>query len=313
MATDEERNRIAGLIDKHGPEKFMQAFLNAHPRQADRIQGVISERGLPEAARMLFNYQPRVASRRVPGSATPSNALSPGAGLPVRQTAGVGASPAAPTPQGAGVTEQLSRQLGPGLPGASTGLQATGVAQSAPPQVAPVLGPQQPATVQGPPSPPDATHDVYSMFDRVAEMSTQAGVPMHLLMGMIKQESRFDPKAVSSAGAKGLIQMMPGTARDRGLHVSAEQDDRLMPLRNLEAGLAQMNWLKEHYAPGDVKSWLAAYNAGHTRLRNDAWKRMKEPREYANKVTSFAEEYRLDPTLMAKDFLLLFNNIKGGR
>ncbi|UCD07253.1 MAG: hypothetical protein JSW41_05525, partial [Candidatus Aenigmatarchaeota archaeon] len=79
---------------------------------------------------------------------------------------------------------------------------------------------------------------------------------------------------------------------------------------NLEAGLAHMKWLKDNYTPGNIQSWLAAYNAGHTRLRNDAWKRMKEPREYANKVTSYAKAYQASPSLMAQDFLTMFNNIK---
>jgi len=307
---DQERKRIAGLIDQYGAENFMQAFLKAHPRQADRIQSVIDERGLPEAARMLFNYQPRVESRRVPGSAAPTlpNPLNTGAGTAVSQTLGVGASPSGPESPRAGGTEQLSRQLRP-RPGAATGLRASVGFQDA--DALPVQGPPLPA--QGAPPPPDATHDVYAMFDRVAQMSQASGVPMPLLMGMIKQESQFDPAAVSRAGAKGLIQMMPDTARDRGLHVSAEQDDRLTPLRNLEAGLDHMKWIQDNFQPTDVKSWLAAYNAGHTRLRNDAWKRMKEPTEYANKVTSFAKEYQTDPTLMAKDFLMLFNNIKGVR
>jgi len=307
--TDEERNRIAGLIDKHGPENFMQAYLKVHPRQADRIQQVIGERGLPEAARMLFNYQPRAESRRVPGGVASTNPLATGAGTTVSQTLGVGAGPRGPESPRAGGTEQLSRQLRP-RPGAATGLRASVGFQDA--DALPVQGP--PLPTQGPPPPPpDATHDVYAMFDRIAQMSQSSGVPMPLLMGMIKQESRFDPAAVSPAGAKGLIQMMPATARDRGLHVSAEQDDRLTPLRNLEAGLEHMKWIQDNFSPADVSSWLAAYNAGHTRLRNDAWKRMKEPREYANKVTSFAKEYQLDPTLMAKDFLMLFNNIKGVR
>lgn len=307
--TDEERARIAGMIDKHGPEKFMQAYLNIHPRQADRIQQVIGQHGLPEAARMLFNYQPDIPSTRVPGSAIPTNPQATGVGQPVGESIGVGARPGGLESPRAGGLEQTSRQLAPSLPNAATGLQAS--LNPIDPLQAALQQPQAP--VQQPTAAPDPTHDIYSMFDAVSKMSKEAGVPVQLLMGMIKQESQFHPAAVSHAGAKGLIQLMPDTARDRGLNVSAAQDDRLMPLRNLQAGLDQMKWLKENYSPKNVQSWLAAYNAGHTRLRNDAWKRMKEPREYANKVTSYAKEYSEDPTLMAKDFLQLFNNIKGVR
>lgn len=301
--TDEERSKIAGMIDKYGPDQFMKSYINQHPRQADRIQQVIGENGIQDAVRMLFNYQPQPeAGGRVPGSAVPTNPRATGVGMPAREAMGVGAAPSTEPGPRRGVTEALSRQLPSSLPQATTGLE---------PRMAPIsdLG-SAAGAAQAPGLPPEPTHDVYAMFDRVAQMSKEAGVPMPLLMGMIKQESQFDPAAVSGVGARGLIQMMPDTARDRGLHVSAQQDERLTPLRNLEAGLSHMKWLKDNYAPGNVQSWLAAYNAGHTRLRNDAWKRMKEPREYANKVSSYAKAYSADPALMAKDFLMLFNNMK---
>ena len=155
----------------------------------------------------------------------------------------------------------------------------------------------------------DPTQDVYALFDTFSSMAKKSRVPLPVLMGMIKQESRFDPGARSKVGARGLLQLMQDTATDRGLAVTTETDERLDPVRNIEAGLAHMEWLRDNYSPGNLKSWLAAYNAGHTRLKDDRWKKMKEPRDYANSVAKFATEYMKNPQLLAKDFLTLYQNI----
>lgn len=78
-----------------------------------------------------------------------------------------------------------------------------------------------------------------------------------LLAALVRHESAFDRYAVSRKGARGLMQLMPATARRFGV----EEHEIFEPERNLEAGSSYLRWLLEHF-DGDVARALAAYNAG---------------------------------------------------
>jgi peptidoglycan DL-endopeptidase CwlO len=84
--------------------------------------------------------------------------------------------------------------------------------------------------------------------------SAQSGVPASLLAAVAKQESGYDPSAVSSAGAEGLMQLMPSTAAGLGV-------DAFDPAQAID-GAAQLlgGYLKQYN--GSVPLTLAAYNAG---------------------------------------------------
>jgi soluble lytic murein transglycosylase-like protein len=75
-----------------------------------------------------------------------------------------------------------------------------------------------------------------------------------LVHSVIQVESNYNPYAISSAGARGLMQLMPGTAREFGVSNSFD------PQQNIEAGVKYLKYLKDLYQ--DDRLALAAYNAG---------------------------------------------------
>jgi soluble lytic murein transglycosylase-like protein len=89
----------------------------------------------------------------------------------------------------------------------------------------------------------------------VESASTKHGVPSELLRAVIVQESGFRPCSVSSRGAIGLMQLMPGTSEQLGVN------DALEPDENVDAGTRLLKTLIERYG-GDLNRVLGPYNAG---------------------------------------------------
>jgi soluble lytic murein transglycosylase-like protein len=98
----------------------------------------------------------------------------------------------------------------------------------------------------------------------VASAAAMQGVDDRLLAALTWTESGFRPGAVSHAGAAGLTQLMPGTARGLGLRVDAQVDERFDPERNLNGGAQYLRMQLLRF--GSVELALAAYNAGPTRV-----------------------------------------------
>jgi membrane-bound lytic murein transglycosylase D len=91
------------------------------------------------------------------------------------------------------------------------------------------------------------------------------------LLAVAAVESGFNPSALSPAGARGLWQLMPATARRYGLVVEASRDERLDPLKSTAAAA---RYLKDLY--GRFQNWplaLAAYNAGEQRVERSLERR----------------------------------------
>lgn len=93
---------------------------------------------------------------------------------------------------------------------------------------------------------------------KIAELAARFDLSPALLEALVWQESRWQASAVSPAGARGLAQLMPGTARELGVN----PDD---PFANLEGGARYLREQLDRF-DGDLEKALAAYNAGPGRV-----------------------------------------------
>ena len=120
----------------------------------------------------------------------------------------------------------------------------------------------------------DPNQAIYDLIDRV---SGEYGVDPKLIRSMIDQESKFNPKAVSPKGAKGLMQLMPGTAEEMGVK------DPFNPEENIRGGVGYYKKMLDAQG-GDQARALAAYNFGPGNVAKGLeWP--KETRDYIAAVT----------------------------
>ncbi len=131
----------------------------------------------------------------------------------------------------------------------------------------------------------DATH--YDPL--IDECSRKYAVDFALIKAMIRAESGFDPFAISKKGARGLMQLMPETAKR--LNVS----NVFNPRENIEGGIRHFKYLLSLFND-DVRLSLAAYNAGENLvLQTGTVPPYQETRDYVWKVLNFYQTYKPSP------------------
>lgn len=112
---------------------------------------------------------------------------------------------------------------------------------------------------------------------KVAELAARYDLSPALIEALVWQESRWRANAVSPAGARGLAQLMPGTARELGVN----PDD---PFANLEGGARYLREQLDRF-DGDIEKALAAYNAGPGRVAAAGGiPRIRETQTYVSSV-----------------------------
>lgn len=136
------------------------------------------------------------------------------------------------------------------------------------------IGPMQPFNV----TPANANVGPAQLTGMADQIADEYGLDQNLFRALINAESSWNPNSVSPAGAKGLTQLMPDTAR--GLGVS----DPFDPEQNLRGGAKYLKSMLERF--GSVELALAAYNAGPGAVRRyNGIPPFAETQNYVKKIT----------------------------
>jgi len=120
----------------------------------------------------------------------------------------------------------------------------------------------------------------------IARAADNHGVDSALVKAVIKAESNYDNRAISRAGAQGLMQLMPATSKLRNV------DNPFNPQQNIDGGVRHLKYLLSTFN-GDKKLALAAYNAGENAVHkyNDEVPPFPETKNYVSTVLSHYGRY----------------------
>lgn len=118
----------------------------------------------------------------------------------------------------------------------------------------------------------------------IEDCAKRYNVPVELICGVILQESGGNSRAVSHAGARGLMQLMPGTARRFGVQ------DSFDPRQNIEGGTKYLRFLLDRFK-GNIELALAGYNAGEGNVEKHGMKipPFAETRAYVPSVLGYTQ------------------------
>ncbi len=131
--------------------------------------------------------------------------------------------------------------------------------------------------------PYDKTDKILRWARLIEDAANKYGVDPAIIAAIIEQESGGNPDAVSRAGAIGLMQLMPGTARGLGV-------DPYDPAQNIDGGTRY--FLYQYKTFGSIELACAAYNAGPNNVRNGRYLYIPETRGYMTNVPKLVEKYR---------------------
>jgi len=138
--------------------------------------------------------------------------------------------------------------------------------------------------------PSDTSAERFTRYDLwIREAATLYQIPEELVRAVIKIESDFDPRAVSRANARGLMQLVPETAARMTV------TDVFDPRQNIFGGVRYLRILANTFN-GDLELTIAGYNAGENAvIRNGGIPPYEETQQYVAKVLAYYRYYRAAP------------------
>jgi soluble lytic murein transglycosylase-like protein len=128
-------------------------------------------------------------------------------------------------------------------------------------------------------------HEQNKIEKSISKAAQKYDLPVKLIKGVIRAESNFQVKAVSRAGAQGLMQLMPATARELGVENPFNIEE------NIDGGARYLRKMLDSFG-GDLKLALAAYNAGPEAVIKYGGKvpPYLETQQYVQRVLRFARQ-----------------------
>lgn len=129
----------------------------------------------------------------------------------------------------------------------------------------------------------DKSDKVMRWGKEIQAASSKYGIDPALIAAVIEQESGGDPNAGSPAGAIGLMQLIPSTAKELGVNPYD-------PVQNIDGGTKYLAIQLNRFGSLDLA--LAAYNAGPSRVKNESYLYISETQNYIRKVPSLAIKYQ---------------------
>ena len=131
----------------------------------------------------------------------------------------------------------------------------------------------------------------------IVQSALQYGVPSSLIKAVVLAESGVNPKAISHAGAQGLMQLMPPTAGDLGVKNPFD------PAENIDGGSRYLAKMLDLFN-GDRRLALAGYNAGPNRVRRImAVPDIEETKTYVKRVMALEQYFRLQRPISSMERL----------
>jgi membrane-bound lytic murein transglycosylase B len=131
---------------------------------------------------------------------------------------------------------------------------------------------------------PAGLTDRQIIAQNVQKAAAKYNMPPELITAVIRAESNFKTNAVSSAGAQGLMQLMPATAKELGVKNSFDIE------QNIDGGTKYLRKMLDRFG-GNVRKALAAYNAGPgTVIKYNGRVPYPETRQYVKRVMRFSRQ-----------------------